>query len=525
MNATGTAVSLGYRLLHEDDITTIEKLWPQIWGKLRPLTRRSWSELSGVLERWRHPLAAIPGGVAPETAAAMIAVARRMVEDLASEAAEHPGLALRLQEWVGDDPELEVATDPELEILFPPLSREVDERAAVIQEARELGCRWASERPATMASKLSGLENEGLLWNLPWPGRWLDACHTLAEAVDRPLAWLEALLDHQVHPMAVEPLLRRVGEERPDGWETFLERCLRSDRYTALAVGVALPLIDLPGTLRELAIDGLDPRMTEHLASRGELSSEILRRLFDHEEAEIVAAAIVGTWSAEPQGSIPDDVEAEWRQAVIRIEGEDLAGTALYGHVDFWLRTILAQDGGLAEDWLLARIGEAEAGLEYVSHSGLFAAAVRPLSHEQRSRLLEHVPAEVLGPHLSSMLIQDSPDLYRRYVDRAGNPDSYLWPLLTREPTAGWVEMVRIALARGADPRRIADQAIFPPPGEAFTPSDPAYLRRWETGLQRLAEQPLEDLTEVIRHALARADELRKQADAARRDVQLYGYG
>lgn len=523
MTASRTSVAFRSGSLPANDIPRIEELWGRIWPRLRPLSYQSWLKLAGHLHYWRYPNSMLGPNLSPETVASMRRVAQTMIDDLAQEAIQHPGLAVLLRDMAGEGIAVKVAPDSDFQVIFPSPDAEPEEREGQRQAARDLGALWACESPTTVNEKIQRLSSEARHWSLPWPGRLMEACNALAEYLQDPGAWLVTFLDAGGEPMAVDRLMRRAVKDRVEGWDRYLERGLRHDRYMHSAVQVTLSMVDLPVSLRDLAIQKLDPRSAESLAIRGEVSPETMEFLLEHEDSSVVLAAVTGEWNTEPQGRIRPEVLDSWRGAVLQIDGREADGTALYSSARHWLRNILASDRELAEDWLLAQL-KSPAAKGQNSRPELYAAAISGLKEEQRHNILDQLPADTLGSNLASMLIGDSIELYRRFLERAGTSDSYLGPLQAREPTESWIQMVLLALEQGADPMRIAEHAIEPAPGEPVTPSDPAYLRRWESGLQRISAQGTDELAEVVRLGLERVRVLREQADAAKRGVELHGF-
>jgi hypothetical protein len=520
--AAGTGISLRYDLLDSRHVSELVELWERIQPRIVPLSARSWRSLRNVLHFWIHPESASLSVLPVDRREKMRDFARRVLRDLAPQALEQPGLAsqlTKLAEEVGI--ELDVSLDPEFEVLFPPVSRYKDKKVA----ARELGRRWASETPAVVVRKLRCLGEEADRWTSRRPGRLMDACGALAESVDRPGEWLAAFLDGESEPLAVYYLMDRVFRDRGKSWESLLEQCLRDERYSRWAVGVTLSLRELPDGLRGLAVEKADAQTVESVAHSGEMSPTTLKRFLAHEDRRIVLAAVIGEWLADPEGTVREEVRTEWRRAVLGIDGAEVDGSPDFSDFRFWLRGILAADRELAHDWLVAQLQTPEAtARRSVGWHGLHAAAVSALNDEQRASVLEWFSAETLGRTLSSLLIGSSVALYRRFLEQTDEGRLAWAPLAVREPNEAWIEMVKIALEKGADPASIAEVAVFEFRGEGSTTTDPAFVGRWESGLQRIVDEGPAELIEVARHGLRIAAEQRKRADERKRAVELHGY-
>jgi hypothetical protein len=184
------------------------------------------------------------------------------------------------------DEELRHLTDEEVAENW----RHVEEgkRAAI----RSLARQWAEREPTDVARDLVRLERQST-W-VQFPNRHASQLlgSSLADVFGSPIPWLAAFIDQGVPARFLTPLLERVASERPEGWETLVQRCFDDESLAGAATWVTVAMPEPPQRLHEAVLEQA-PRYPSQIAARcrrGEIPLETLRELLSSPDSDLVYA-------------------------------------------------------------------------------------------------------------------------------------------------------------------------------------------------------------------------------------------
>lgn len=515
---TGRSLTMRQGILPASTVPEMLELWSTVRGEIHGLDPHTWAEIMDTLHYWIHP------NVFGREQARMRSFARRVLGDLAPLAEGHSGLASSLMgvaKEIGLELDLEV--DPAFEILFPPdLDTSVDYPwEAQRANARDLAEQWKTLPPVELARRLGSIVEEARGWGHGWPGQLAEFCVALVEKVASPEQHLAVFLEQSADPLLVSVFLRRVVDERRRGWELLLERGLVDQAYTWAAIDLVLSLPEPTERLLGLTLERAEPRVVEGACHVGTVPARTLERLLAHPKREVALAAAIGEWLADPSGEVRQEIRPEWRRVILGVRSREVDPAVSQSH-SYWLEGILSSDPSLAFNWIHAQLSaSSDERPSFVSPHGFFPAAIRALDDEQRSVLLQGLPADSLGAGLLPYLIGQSLALYRQLLNRPELRRYHLEPLAGKVPDGVWTEMAGLALAAGHDPKRIAEVA-FHYEG-VISGFGVEHWMKWEDAFKGLTSRAEGRLLDVARHGAAIADEKLKAARAEERRFELTG--
>jgi hypothetical protein len=523
LTAAGDAVTLRQGSLPISSVPRMLELWAEVRENLGELTPESWSELSETLRGWvwpsfgREPIE--QEGVSYRT------VAKQIVSDMADFAQGRPGLLLALKGWANRIDIPLSLPEHDYAVLFP-LSDHVtaenrtEEEDKQARAAQELAAHWASRPRREVVRQLASYAAEALSFGYRDSLASRVFFNALVDAVDSPEQWLRAFLEERLPASWLSPLLERVVQQRHVGWEQSLVLCLQSDDYSWVAGDLAIRSEGIPTELIESALTRLPSDSVETACLRRRVPLETLRRLLEHGSEEIAVAAAVGEWFSEPRGEVRPQISSEWRAAVLRLGSAGGVELRPPGS-KFGFESILASDSDLAAAWLLLRLEDVVGSEEPVESDGVYAAAIRALTSDRREVLLRQLPASGFGAKLIPLLTGVSTQLYQILLDQDRLRLSHLVPLAGRPPDAAWAELAKLALEAGHEPRAVAEIA-FERTG-AFRGFGREHWGEWEKAFGKLLETAPDDLQEVLRYGLEKAQAEIDKAQRWQRRFELTG--
>ncbi|MFP5286734.1 MAG: hypothetical protein ACLGI9_13425, partial [Thermoanaerobaculia bacterium] len=223
--AMGNTVITRSGLLPVECLQEIAQIWDEVGDAIQEIDPPSWQHLSSALWDWLYPEhAARRSEVSDDERRATRALAERMLKDLAKRSEGSPGLRAelsRLAAKIGLD--LGTGQDEVFELLYPPRDSSAEEyRSRQVQRnegVRRLAAEWARESPDQVAARIAFYEREAQRINYGWMQNMPTLCRILAEAVDEPERWLDALLRSDLRGHLISPFLERIVELRREGWE------------------------------------------------------------------------------------------------------------------------------------------------------------------------------------------------------------------------------------------------------------------------------------------------------------------
>ena len=510
----GNTVKYWSALLPLEALRQISQLWGKIKVAISSLDRTALQHLETALWDWMHPSYAVRGvAVSEEVAHEMRAFALQVLQDLIPLAQTSPGLGARLARLAAQlDASLPVELDSEFDLLYPEdyVETEPARKAARQNALLELSDRWERLGPEEMARHLAEYEAEAERIGYSWPRGTQDVCRFLAERVDDPLPWLDALIERGLESTFVSPFLTRLVREHRDGWEQVVDRCLDLDRYEFAAIDALLMFPNTPRPLVGKVLGRAPAWAVEGLALRRELPPETLRAALLHPNWKLALAAAVGEWLAGNEKGVRAEFRADWRTAVLRARDE--------GPQQHWLELILARDPDLALEWLRTRLQDPN--LPEYFRAGPFASAVQSLQPAQRAQLLGELPAVSILSSLLPRLVERDVKLYRQLLARPELQAYHLYPL-SGKPDEGWRNLALLALEAGHSPEEIAratfwGRGVVPGPGFG-------YSQAWEQTFESLEDHPRAEMREVGRYGQQIVEEQLQRARAQEEQISLHG--
>lgn len=438
--------------------------WEEVWHPAVEIIRITgilvWSWLRESLGDWLNPRLSAPKDYpANEEEAAIRPHSALVLTQLGELAEALPGLRTHLV-WFAQIAKPPVPLPFEVNPLFDRLFNRRflfvgDDLADVATTFCELGAADATQRIRELIAEAESLDTHGYESRLASLGRSLSQ---RASEID---TWLAALVDGNLHPALVEPILERMREQSPERWPDFVGPLLDQDRYEAIAVISILTHADPPPTLLASTLEHL-PRWTawiETLALRGELSIAVSKFLFEEGTPAVALATASGEWLSDPEGEVRAEVQQSWRQAILR--SSDLEFDRI--QEGKWLPDILAGTPDLAFDWMIKYIDRRGTGSWHPPDE--LKQVVSALSDEQLSRLLQALdPGHLFLREWVALLVDGRPGLFAILSHSDGCSDVHLAALTNQELGDRWWELAMMALEAGTAPARIAESTFIHSP-------------------------------------------------------------
>jgi hypothetical protein len=448
MPGSGLTIQLRSGVVTPDEAKAIHALWPQALSFLRTRSLEDWKPVQQLVEQWAFP-GRMNAPIGKAHVKALRSIALRMLRDVVSLARGHPGV----QQWAAGVAALLKArvrtyADRQFAVLFPAHEpgRDWQERQRRQEEtAAKLAGRWSGDDPASVVERLLRFEREAAFAGRRWP-RWSPAvCAALAERVEAPVAWLDALLEGDGPGDLIHPFLERVVRSRQRGWRLRLRTCLARPGLRPGAVSTILQMSQPPRPLLDHVLANLDcaAGLVEMLCLHEALPEERLGQLLRHQDLTVAGAAARGMWHAQPGGAIPTGVQQDWRDAVIRGVEED--------HT---LIAIFRAQPVLAAPWLERRLRENGPGLYLYDEA--VPVAVEMLRRAERQRLLTRIPEHYRHDELVSLLVGTDSELCRQVLQDERLRHHHL-ALLHGRAEGAWPARALLALDVGYSPAQVAE--------------------------------------------------------------------
>ncbi len=517
----GTSIRWWSGKLPVESLREVAKIWDEVKGAIQALDAASWRHLSSTLLDWHPPMRRTESS--EEEQQIRRSLVERVLSDLVPKSEGSPGFQTglsRIAKRFGID--LEIEQDEALELLYPP--REAREREEYLCEAlRGLAAEWAKELPEQVAKRIAFYEQESQRIGYNFIRNMSEFCGALANSVAAPEKWLDEFLQENLREDLVSPFLYRMVGIRRDSWEQRLEDYLGVDLLMSSAVSLVLTLPDPPPNLLDQALDKVlnDPMLVEGLCIRKKVPLPTLKSLFRLRSWVTAFAAAAGEWCSDPQGEIREEIQPEWRDAILRAKTEDYREAKQVAGFLYWLGIILASDADLALDWLRARLKDPDLPSSFMEDSA-FALGVRALRKEQKEQLLdEFEPVQILRS-LLPLLIGADGELYRRLLANGSLADHHLWPL-GGLPNADWEVLAMAALDAHYTPESIAEATLAVP--LTVFGSGKEHWERWDQAFAAFEDHPREDLREVARHGRRQTRGSARGGELIERHLDLYGFG
>jgi hypothetical protein len=506
-------ISMGH--LTEEELGILRDWWPEAVHLLELVGLEDVRDFEPTVRQWAFP-GMLRGGVTDAFAAAANAGAVQMLEDLARLGERFPGVvgwASRLAERAGLELRLAAPIDRVYDVLFPPAEYAGEWKARherQYADARALGEAWSDQAPEETAALLARYDREGARAERSWP-RFSDvAAAAIAERVDEPLRWIDALVRQDAAADLVAPFLWRALQERLEGSEAVWSQLFDAG-YLYLCLDIALRSADASDEMLERTLGSLEgaEQLVQTACIRGEVTAERLIRLLVHPSPAVSAAAAEGLWYSGGKGEdIPQELRPAWRNAIVR-----------HGRSEHILREVFGTDPDLAKEWLLARSG-ADVHSQFREDEA-FAHAVAVLDKATRRELLDTLDVDFGPPGFFGTLVGNDKVLFRALLARAELRRVHLEPL-EGHPSAEWSRLAAMALDGGYTPVDVveATQGL----GWSWTGNLSMMWVSWAESFRHLEEHEDERIREVGRIGCERAEAEAAAERERERHEEVYGF-
>ncbi len=251
------------------------------------------------------------------------------------------------------------------------------------------------------------------------------------------------------------PVLERVVDLRPGGWEATVERLIKDDRTSWIAVQVALTRpVGLP--LKDAAVRRVTAAYRNLIAVlilREQIDQETVERLLDAPDMIVARDVAISVWQARRAdlAGLPPTMLARWRDVIVRSPADD-----------YWYPVILKSDPTLFADWLRARFFGMGDESRYEFLLPILEEPLRELPATVRADLIRAVPADVFSIFLQDVVTQlvgDDTTIAMVLLGREELKELH-WAALRDGPSEAWMERALAALERGWEPKRIVASTI-----------------------------------------------------------------
>ena len=452
----GNTITFMEAPLPPEVVAALDPLWDRVLGIVAREKDGPVGPLIAVLHSWVYPRTLGLGGSFEAEERAIRGVARRVVEQLATILAEHPGV-LRLLSPYGAVFDLEIAIPPEFEILFPErLQRDVIDYddwqrsadAAVVALAQDVKSRPLDDQ----IEVLYGSDMEAITAGISYPRLTPHLAQLLAESSTESLTWIDVLVQRGAAADLLLPFLLRSVEVDDVGWQDVLGELLGDDSYSLAALQVVLthPVRE---DLRAKGIERLSGRhqiLIESLLARGDVDAETVEALLDAPDPIVArdsALAIAHRAGKAFLSDLSEAGQARWRQVIITGPPDE-----------FWYSEILKRDPDLFAEWLrswFARLKSSFTDQWLLPHTLVEGIGELPLYI--RRTLIEAIPADTPSYPLKDVvteLVGADLNMAEALLDRSDLKDIH-WVCLRRGPSEPWMERALLALDRGWAPESI----------------------------------------------------------------------
>lgn len=308
------------------------------------------------------------------------------------------------------------------------------------------------------------------------------------------------------------PFLQKTVTSRTSGWENSVAACFENPNYEWIAANVLLLLADLPEELlsRVLITSGRYPDLVHVLCLRGQVPEPTLKFLLNSKNAVVAAQAAIGTWWAEPRGTIRPSIAGEWRAAMLTTYGQQ-----------FWLTEVLEADKVLAFDWLVSRIEEKPTFTDYLTRKEI-RAAVSALDSNQRIALLQQIESEAyLTSELLTALARADLKVCEAILSEPRFAKYHLKSTLHGHPKGLWVDKALLALSSGYSAQDIVNATVDY--DSSWTGEVSNMWQGWIDDFQPLCTHCSPKIRSIAEIAVAKIQSLQAAARKSERREAVYG--
>jgi hypothetical protein len=528
--AVGDTVTIRWGLLPLEALRGIETIWNEFNDVFSDFTGAAWQQMRSALWSWIFPKhTAAAQVISPEVEQFTREFASRVLRDLSARAGATPGILAGLARLGGHlGVHLPRPCDPIFDLLFPVQETSAaarHERETVeVRELPELARRWSTDPPSEIADLILLYHAEAKKINYGPSRNIRQLSQLLARTAAEPTDWFHELVSKELYEPWAGAFLEWIVETRQPRWQEIVEHCLLHRDLSWTATEVVLTLDAPPRRLLSLAMDNVPGKLVlvEDLCILRRIPLSTLRILLQSTEPGVATRAAIGEWVAE-SGRIREQVEHEWRAAILGAKTEDYCHEIHAHGTECWLSEILVKVPGLALDWLRARLVDDDRYFSLLSSDSPFLSAVRALEPETRIKLLEEAkPSRILEDLLPALIGRDL-ELYKRWLSIDRSALEHLTPLRGK-PDDAWKPLAAAALDTSYEPAQIASIALRAASDEGFVGSGLEHWTAWHEAFASLETDPDPRFHEI---AAAGCRQVMVKIGLARdeqRNLELYGW-
>ena len=489
----------GYFTLY--GISQLMSIWADVVEFLRGLPINGWKPLLDVVRGWVYYRTSTGNqGIPDDVAQSAKYFALQMVEDVATLAPEHQGLARALENVTRHETvNLDLSVSEEFRTLYPFEDRENRKESEQQQKeaAKQLAAEWGNLAPHDIALKLEHIEREARQANLIHPRYTKLVCYEIAQNVIDPLSWLDEMLVAELPSGLLEPFATKLSNYDRDTWIEYIHRFLQNRSTTWLGITFILNQSDPNDDDLDL-IWPILPEYTylvDNICSHGTPSRNTLLRLLNFGTPEVEFVSAEGLWHRF-EGRIKDELSLymPWRRIVI--ENFDN---------DFELSQIFPHDPEIAYRWLAHRISREYP--QYYQFDRALSSAIENIDDKQRRSLIERISEPHVHIELIEALIDADVQIYSHLLKQEHLKEVHLLTL-PRVTDNSWVEKATAALEAGYTPQEIAQAGTRSYSGELLTQGERA--NRWSALIDKYSEFETHD-NHSIREIAVRGNEYSQQ--------------
>ena len=342
--------------LPANDVQALGRLWPKALGVLRALGEPGISCAREVVRRWCAGPRVL--NQLPETREAARQEVVRMLPGVIQLASGAPGIVLWARRMVAthglraNPPSPDDPTLPRLFPLLRELAPEDRSERRLRATALEFAMEWANEEPAMVIERMLHYERQRQLLDHHYPNILNLLPDQLAQQVNDPVKWLEALVDRDAPSAWAESFLEAAIAIDPSSdvpWEIIG----RHDEYASLSVHFGVCVAGLSAS----CVNRIVRAVTDHADSLAhvhwrDVPHEWKHRLLQHHDPRVRGSTASGMWEIfrrRPDGALG----ALWQAAIVECGEAEL------------LREILLTDADVARAWVLHK---ARVSAEFMSN-------------------------------------------------------------------------------------------------------------------------------------------------------------
>ena len=444
----GNRLSLFTGYLAENDLISIQSLWPYILEFLTNVDIPVWQHISGIFWDWANPV--LPDHKLLPQSDNLKKFAAKILIDLVPLIQKHPGFVQKAIEMAQEvNVELPCKLDPVFEILYPPENLFLSEDHEKIHKTQLLKVdvlrnEWTGKDAKEIAYYLRYLESEAELVGKNWPRYAPYLCKIFAENVDSPMYWGFVLIEAGLTSDFIEPFLLKAAALDEQGWQNLAVHCLEKPANVPAALYVILrhpnPQIELL-----TRVEALPPRYSniiETLCLRNEVPLHTVQQLLRFGNVEFAQSAAYGEWLADPKGTVRPELYDDWKRVILVDESDN-----------YWLREILKSNQDVAFNWILRFLNNQPKYL--YKFDNLISAVSESLDEEQKHHVLNLIEPDYIGALVVQSFTRDSIELYDYLLSVQKLKQLHLYPLIF-ETRKRWVEKATLAMNHGYVPEDLA---------------------------------------------------------------------